>query len=671
MSSLFYPATSLMNRLSFPRKFLLIGVVATFAIGTLLFLLIAQSNKVVHTTRNELRGLDAVESVHRAIQLVQQHRGLSAGLLGGNEAMRSRQAAKAQDIEKALAAADQTLFDDLHNAPEWLKIQSDWSKLKSDGLTWPQQDNIRFHTQLIATMLALLGRVGEASELSLDPEAETFYQIDGVLNRMPETLEPLGQLRARGTGMLAKHTADEPSRIALSTFITLIRRSMSGVEANLDAVARNNPGIRDRLDSSRVKFDDKVKKLIAVVDQDILTGTLATPSQDFFAQATDTIDTGYEVLFETFLPTLRESLQNRVDRQRQAIMLEIGLVLVLLLLMSYLSIGMYLAIQRAVGDFQRSARQIESGDLQTQIPVHSHDEFAEIATRFNGVVDSFASLVRNVQRSAQEVTAAAELVEQASNRIEVSSSQQSDAASSMAASVEEMAVGIDHIKQNAEDAHAIGNQSGNLSRSGSEMVQGMIREIERISGAVNDSAGRIEELGQHSNQISAIVNVIKDIADQTNLLALNAAIEAARAGEQGRGFAVVADEVRKLAERTGKSTTEITAMVSAIQSGTSQAVESMKQGVERVSSGVGEARRASEAMNQIRSGSDQVVAAIGEISLALREQSTASGDIARNVEQIAQMAEQNSMQVVDSANSARELGRLAGALEAEIRRFRV
>ncbi|MDP2829303.1 MAG: methyl-accepting chemotaxis protein [Sulfuricellaceae bacterium] len=671
MSFIFYPAISLMNRLSFPKKFILIGVVATLAIGTLLFLLIAQSNKVVHTTRNELRGLDALEPINKAIQLAQQHRGLSAGLLGGNEAMRPKQVAKAQDIEKALAAVGPTLFDDLPKTQEWLKIQSDWGKLKSDGLSWPQQDNIKFHGQLIATLLALLGRVGEASELSLDPEAETFYQIDGVLNRMPETLEPIGLLRARGTGVLAKHVVDEASRIELSTFIVLIRRGMGGVEANLAAVVRNNPAIRDKLDSSRIKFDDKVKKLIAVAEQDILTGTLATPSQDFFAQATDAIDTGYEAMFETFLPTLRESLQNRVDRQRQEIMLEIGLVLVLLLLMGYLSIGMYLAIQRAVGDFQRSARQIESGDLQTQIPINSSDEFAEIAARFNSVVDSFANLVRNVQRSAQEVTAAAEHVEQASSRIEVSSSQQSDAASSMAASVEEMAVGIDHIKQNAEDAHTIGNQSGNLSRSGSEMVQGMIKEIERISGAVNDSAGRIEELGQHSKQISAIVNVIKDIADQTNLLALNAAIEAARAGEQGRGFAVVADEVRKLAERTGKSTAEITAMVSAIQLGTSQAVESMKQGVERVSSGVGEARRASEAMNQIRSGSDKVVSAIGEISLALREQSTASGDIARNVEQIAQMAEQNSMQVADSANSARELGRLASALEAEIRRFRV
>jgi methyl-accepting chemotaxis protein len=671
MSFFFYPAISLMNRLTFPKKFFLIGVVASLAIGTLLFLLIAQSNAVVNTTRNELRGLGAAESLHKAVQLVQQHRGLSAGLLGGNEAMRPKQAAKMPEVDKAMAAIEPTLFDNLPKTQEWIKIQSDWNKLKTEGLSWPQQDNIKFHGQLVATMLALLGRVGEASELSLDPEAETFYQVDGVLSRMPETLEPIGLLRARGTGMLSKKTADEAGKIALNPFIFLIQRGMGGVEANLAAVVRNNPGLKDKLESSRAKFDDKVKKLLTVTEQDILTGTLATPSQDFFALATDAIDTGYDVLFETFIPTLRDSLQHRMDKQRGAMALEIGLALLLLLLMGYLSIGMYLAISAAVGDIQNSVRSIESGDLQTQIPIHSSDELAEIAARFNSVVDVFANLVRNVQKSAQDVTAAAQHVGQANARIEQSSSQQSDAASSMAASVEEMAVGIDHIKQNAEDAHAVGNQSGELSRSGSEMMQGMIKEIERISGAVNDSAGRIEELGQHSKQISAIVNVIKDIADQTNLLALNAAIEAARAGEQGRGFAVVADEVRKLAERTGKSTAEITAMVDAIQQGTTLAVESMKQGVERVSSGVDGARRASDAMSQIRSGSEKVVVAIGEISLSLREQSVASGDIARNVEQIAQMAEQNSMQVSDSANSARELEQLANTLEAEIRRFRV
>jgi len=146
---------------------------------------------------------------------------------------------------------------------------------------------------------------------------------------------------------------------------------------------------------------------------------------------------------------------------------------------------------------------------------------------------------------------------------------------------------IDHVAESSQGTHELARKSGELSVQGGEVVQGAAAEMSKIADSVNQSTQFIRELGEHSNQISAIVNVIKEIADQTNLLALNAAIEAARAGEQGRGFAVVADEVRKLAERTGRSTDEITAMIGSIQSGDvfeveldESEIEEMKQAAE-------------------------------------------------------------------------------------------
>ena len=240
----------------------------------------------------------------------------------------------------------------------------------------------------------------------------------------------------------------------------------------------------------------------------------------------------------------------------------------------------------------------------------------------------------------------------------------------MAAATEEMLVSIQNVAENSGHAYAMASQSGETSNEGEQTVRQAADEMLRIADAVQLSSESITLLGEESKQISDIANVIKEIADQTNLLALNAAIEAARAGEQGRGFAVVADEVRKLAERTSQSTIEIAKMIQKIQTETKAAVTGMQEGTARVKGGVEKAEEAGKSMADIRNGAQQVIVAVSEINNALNEQTNAGAQIAKGVEKIAQMADENCTAVAEIANTSERLARLADSLQTQIDQFK-
>jgi methyl-accepting chemotaxis protein len=208
------------------------------------------------------------------------------------------------------------------------------------------------------------------------------------------------------------------------------------------------------------------------------------------------------------------------------------------------------------------------------------------------------------------------------------------------------------------------------STRGGEVIDAAACEMGQITITVNESSRIIQDLGRQSDQISQIVNVIKEIADQTNLLALNAAIEAARAGEQGRGFAVVADEVRKLAERTTNSTQEISAMIEKIQHGTRVAIQSMEAGVLRVEGGAALAQQAGEAMGRIKTGVGQMVAAVNEIAASLKEQAQSNGENAHKVESIACLSEENSTAFQSTAKTIQYIDELARNLGGLVGRFK-
>ena len=314
-------------------------------------------------------------------------------------------------------------------------------------------------------------------------------------------------------------------------------------------------------------------------------------------------------------------------------------------------------------------RRIAAGDLATPVDGDPNDR-ESLLGNIRTMQETLRNMISTITTNAKQVASSADELLNASEQVADRARQQSDAAASMAAAVEEMAVSIDVVRDNANEAHALSHEAGTLSEEGASVIHNAADEMRKISQAVQASSNIVEDLGRQSDQITSIVNTIKEIADQTNLLALNAAIEAARAGEQGRGFAVVADEVRKLAERTGMSTTEIADMVNKIQNGTRSAVGSMQSGVEQVSNGVDLANRAGESITRIRDGSQRVTQMVTSISDSIAEQSAAGNQIARQLETIAQMSEESATAVRNTANAARELHSLSASLHQAVSQFR-
>ncbi|MDO9596931.1 MAG: methyl-accepting chemotaxis protein, partial [Azoarcus sp.] len=337
-----------------------------------------------------------------------------------------------------------------------------------------------------------------------------------------------------------------------------------------------------------------------------------------------------------------------------------------------LGIAVLRSIKRPLDEAVGAAESVAAGSLDRQIALTGGDnEFGRLEVALDGMRKNLRQVIGELQGASSQLSVSATQLATSADSVSSASGQQSEAASSMAASVEEVTVSINHVADSAREAARLAQEAGTQSESGGLVINEAVERMHHIASGIHQATERMGSLRDRTGEISRVVGVIRDVADQTNLLALNAAIEAARAGEQGRGFAVVADEVRKLAERTAVSTTEISQLTGAIQQSVGDVFAVMEQSAASAAGGVDVANRAGEAVGRITASARAVDDVVGDISNALREQGAATNDIARNVERIADMAEHNAGVVSQTSAAAHGLQTIATRIDEMLRRFRL
>jgi len=350
----------------------------------------------------------------------------------------------------------------------------------------------------------------------------------------------------------------------------------------------------------------------------------------------------------------------------------VGLMALALLVSGVMGWLLYRNIRRGLSQIEHTIEAVSSQrDFRLRAQSDSQDEIGRTATAFNRMLDGLQQAMRQLADGARQVKHASQELSQTANEVSMASGAQSEASANIAATIEQMTVSINHVAAQSAEQSDGAKSAQTLVLDSTGIIEQTIKDIHQISQVVTVSAGSIQQMEAHSGEVATVINVIRDIADQTNLLALNAAIEAARAGEQGRGFAVVADEVRKLAERTTKSTQEISSTIEAMLGNASDATAQMQRAEELVKVGVTRADQAAVAMRRIGELAGAAVQGSDAVAAAIQQQGEASNNIAAMVERTAQASEQASAAAGNTAHNATQLDTLARTQSEILERYQI
>lgn len=667
-------AVWLMNQLTYPKKMLLISAVFLVPIIMLIILVLTQLSAGISSAEKEARGLEYIKTVRQLYQHIPQHRGLTNAYLNGASDLKNKIIEEKQVIVADIAAidiVDNKFGDEFETHELWSEIKQTWQELESQTSSVPAKQVFQQHTQLIARIYDLFEHVSNRSGLVLDPALNTSFIMDTIVYRLPHITENLGQSRGLGAGIAASGTTTLEQRITLGTLLANIESNARAVDYGMLIALKENPSLDSELTPLLIASKSATNNFVNKVTKELLlTEYINSQSLDIFAAGTEAIQANYKV-YDALVPVLDSLFQLRIASYANNRMTILVVVLITLFIAIYLFMGFYKSVITAVAKLKEATQKVSNGDLTLLVDCGTEDELKDIEISLNKMIQDLNKTVKTLGANASLLASASEELSATTNQARSGAREQQSQTDQVAIAMNEMTSTVREIARNAELVAAESQNADREAKEGGNIITTTISSITNLSNEVGEAAEVIHELEKNSKDIGTVLDVIKSIAEQTNLLALNAAIEAARAGEHGRGFAVVADEVRTLASRTQQSTEQIQKMVSSLQAHTHKAVQVMDTDTKNATKMAQTTGGATLSLSRIIESVTKISDLSFQVASASEEQSSVSEEINRNIVRIADLSVASLSGSDQIALGSDELAKLANELEMIVGQFKV
>ncbi len=675
MKTVLYPAIALMNRLNFGMKFSLISILFFLPMAVTNYYLVSDSYDQYVRTNTELESLGLLGSALKIRRDLEEANDLAliSRMLGeSNSAEADARGGKleqslieqigalqpvSQDAQQVEAFNAQR--DELLNAMRAIKAEVAPTSKRTQG------------EELLAKVQLFIKAVASDSGLSQDDRRDVRQMVDLVLNVTPQITAVLSTGRSVGAYSLGVGFLDSGASVKLEDALLLMEKLHAEYGLKIKETLGASAGAQRALGERTAASQETLKELPKVFeDKVILAESLKGSWQEFFADISAEMEKTYQVNDAT-LVFLQDELSARLQQKgSQTILLVVALVVVFLSIV-YLYGGFYVSTRTSLKSLGLVMDKVAAGDMTVSYKVESRDELGELGDVFNDTVVKIHDLIERVGLTVIEV-------ERQADRVEVVSGESNQAVAGQRSQIEQVATAMNEMSATAQEvarsaAAAVGSaQSVNDETvSGRELVDFQVGSIQKLASGIDQSVAVINQLAADSASISRVLEVIKGIAEQTNLLALNAAIEAARAGEQGRGFAVVADEVRTLAKRTQQSTEEIEQMISKLQGGVAATVKAMSGSHKMADDTVSQSAKVQQALENILGAVGMIVDQNQQIAAAAEQQTAVAHDIDQNIVAINEAGERTAEGSNQTEQASRELSDHVSRLKQLISAFRV